>query len=160
MRKVKDVTVPNTKNRDKGKVFRLTEMPASKAEAWAIHTMTLIASTGVNLPDNIIKYGWAGLAIVGLDALLKVDYHRARPLLDEMMECVQIIPDAARPIPHAVTDDDIEEVETRLWLRDQVFEIHSGFCVADAIRATLTSAENLMSSQFPTQTSQDQSEPA
>lgn len=163
MRRQKDVKVEfgGPDYRDKGKVFRLTEMSATEAEGWALHALTLVAQAGVNLPDGIIRYGWAGLAILGIDALLKVDFAKAKPILDQMMSCVEIIPDPKVPIPHKIDDNDIEEVQTRLWLRDQVFELHSGFCVADAIREMLAPARmTTFSSQLDTQTSPPPSESA
>jgi hypothetical protein len=157
MRKTKRVEVDfgGPGYRDAGKTFLLTEMAASDAEAWAIEALTLIASTGVNLPDGVISYGWAGMALVGLDGLMKVDFVKARPLLERMMACVQIVPDPKNPksLPHAVTDYDVEEVQTRLWLRDKVFELHSGFCVADALREFMRSAAKVTNSQSPTPTS-------
>ena len=155
MRKTKTVTVDFGPEgyRDRGKVFILTEMPASEAEEWATHALTLVAQAGVNLPEGIAHYGWSGLAIVGLDALMKVDFLKARPLLDQMMACVQIVPDPQRPLPHRISDMDVEEVQTRLWLRDQVFELHSGFCVADALREMMSSAAMLTNSRSATPTS-------
>lgn len=143
MRKTKEVVVDfgGPDYRDTGKTFLLTEMACTEAEDWAIHAMTLISQSGVNLPEGIVNYGWAGMAIVGLDGLMKVDFVRAKPLLDRMIACVQIVPDPRKPVPHPVTDHDIEEVQTRLWLRDKVFELHSGFCVADAVRGLLASAK-------------------
>lgn len=144
--------------RDRGKTFRITEMPASEAEEWALHALTLVAQVGVDLPEGVANYGWAGMAIVGLDALMKVDFVRAKPLLDRMMACVQIVPDPAKPFPHRVTDDDVEEVQTRLWLRDKVFELHSNFSVAAGLRRMLETAATVTPLRSSTQTSPSASE--
>ena len=103
--------------------------------------------------------------LVGLDGLMKVDFGKAKPLLDRMMQCVQIIPDMdGRPgVPHPINDAvgaDIEEVQTRLWLRDKVFELHSSFSFADAMRAISASAERIMATFLNTQTSPPPSAPA
>lgn len=115
-------------NRDKGKVFKLEEMSADQAEAWALKAFFAIMNAGIELPDEVADLGFAGIATAGLKALGKVDYETARPLLDEMMTCVQIIPDPAKPnVARALFPGDIEEVATKLKLRKAVFDLHVAF---------------------------------
>jgi hypothetical protein len=115
-------------NRDKGKVFKLEEMSADQAEAWALKAFFAIMNAGIDVPDNLADLGFAGIATAGLNALGKVDYETARPLLDEMMTCVQIIPDPAKPnVARALFPGDIEEVATKLKLRKAVFDLHVAF---------------------------------
>jgi hypothetical protein len=167
MRRTKTVTIPGKHsetlgNRDNGKTFLINEMSAAQAEAWGLNALTLVAQSGINLPEGISSYGMAGMALLGLDSLMKVDFVRAKPLLDEMMGCVQFVPDPAKPIPRQIDEasgTDIEEVSTRLLLRDEVFELHTGFSAAAAVRGILEAAKNLIS-PITTQTSQDQSQPA
>ncbi|HEY6019609.1 MAG TPA: hypothetical protein VIY48_06835, partial [Candidatus Paceibacterota bacterium] len=62
------------------------------------------------------------------EAIGKLQYERAKPLLDRMMECVQIIPDPSKPnVVRSLIDDDIEEVSTRLMLRKETFQLHASF---------------------------------
>jgi hypothetical protein len=115
-------------NRDKGKVFKIEEMSADQAEAWALKAFFAIMNAGIELPDEVADLGFAGIATAGLKALGKVDYETARPLLDEMMTCVQIIPDPAKPnVARALFPGDIEEVATKLKLRKAVFDLHVAF---------------------------------
>lgn len=115
-------------NRDKGKIFKLEEMSADQAEAWALKAFFAIMNAGIELPDEVADLGFAGIATAGLKALGKVDYETARPLLDEMMTCVQIIPDPAKPnVARALFPGDIEEVATKLKLRKAVFDLHVAF---------------------------------
>jgi hypothetical protein len=115
-------------NRDKGKVFKLEEMSADQAEAWALKAFFAIMNAGIELPDEVADLGFAGIATAGLKALGKVDYETALPLLDEMMTCVQIIPDPAKPnVARALFPGDIEEVATKLKLRKAVFDLHVAF---------------------------------
>jgi hypothetical protein len=115
-------------NRDKGKIFKLEEMSADQAEAWALKAFFAIMNAGIDVPDNLADLGFAGIATAGLNALGKVDYETARPLLDEMMTCVQIIPDPAKPnVARALFPGDIEEVATKLKLRKAVFDLHVAF---------------------------------
>jgi hypothetical protein len=115
-------------NRDKGKIFKLEEMSADQAEAWALKAFFAIMNAGIELPDEVADLGFAGIATAGLKALGKVDYETARPLLDEMMTCIQIIPDPAKPnVARALFPGDIEEVATKLKLRKAVFDLHVAF---------------------------------
>ncbi len=79
--------------------------------------------------------GMAALAVVGLRTFAGVAWAEAEPLLDEMMECVQIQPDPKRPeVPvRALVEDDIEEVTTRALLKSEVLELHTGFSLAGAL---------------------------
>lgn len=124
--------------RDKGKIFYITEMPASQAERWAMRAILALAKSGVDLPEDIASLGMGGLAAVGVRALAGLRYEDAGPLLDEMMSCVQYTPDPAkrhfhRPlIENGTEGDDIEEVITRVELRREVLELHMGFSLPGA----------------------------
>lgn len=119
--------------RDQGKVFVITEMPASQAEKWAIRAFMAAASTGAEIPDDLSAMGMAGLFRLGSEALAKIPFALAEPLLDEMMGCVQIAPSAGNPnVVRGLIEDDIEEVATRARLRTQILQLHVGFSAADA----------------------------
>lgn len=126
-RRVLSYTVDN-EGRDKGKVFVLTEMPASKAEKWAIKAVSAMVAAGVDVPDGIDLQGMAGLAQVGISAFSKIPFEQAEPLLDEMFECIEIAPDAKnRSVVRRLVEDDIEDVATRFKLRMELFKLHLGF---------------------------------
>jgi len=117
-----------TEGRDQGKVFKLTEMSAADAENWAIRAFFAIMNAGVDVPDEIAEMGMAGLAEIWTTAIAGVSYEAAKPLLEEMMDCVQRIPDPSKPnVVRALDDSDIEEVKTRLLLRKAVFNLHVDF---------------------------------
>ena len=123
-RKVATIVI-DSEGRDCGKVFQLREMPAMQAERWA--------KSGVEIPENIANAGLAGVAALGLKAFGGLDFADAEPLLIEMMSCVQIIPDPAKPqVVRFLVDDDIEEVATLLKLRAEVFSLHTGFSIPGA----------------------------
>lgn len=126
-RKTQTVTIQD-KGRDEGKVFVLTEMPASQAERWAVRAFLAMAHAGLEIPEDIANMGMAGIAAFGLRALGGISYAEAEPLLDEMFTCIQHIPDPARPdIVRKVIESDIEEVSTRFFLRKEVFGLHVNF---------------------------------
>lgn len=150
MRKTLEVTIPDTAtfDRDRKKRFLLTEMSSYHAEMWAMRALMGMGANGVSLPDGIMRLGMAGMVIVGLDGLMRISFETAEPLLREMMACVQYVQE--RGGPRDIDDAhgaDIEEIATRLYLRDKVFELHTGFLVADAIREMLASAERKWSSE-------------
>lgn len=127
MRKTLKYTVTN-EGRDKGKVFLITEMSAADAEDWAIQAFLAMAASGVQIPDNFKEAGFAAVISSAFEAIGKLQYERAKPLLDRMMECVQIIPDPSKPnVVRSLIDDDIEEVSTRLMLRKETFQLHASF---------------------------------
>jgi hypothetical protein len=123
MRKTADITI-TAEGRDVNKVFRITEMAASQAEDWAIRAIMAIAKGGLEIPDGIPQ-SLAGIAILGFKALATADYATAKPLLDEMMGCVQIVTSSGAV--RKLMEEDIEEIATRIQLRKEVFEVHTGF---------------------------------
>lgn len=123
MRKVVDITI-TAEGRDAGKTFRITELSASRAEDWAIRALMAIAKSGAEIPDAVPQ-SIAGIAILGFQTVMRMDRSDAKPLLDEMMSCVQIVTSSG--VVRSLQEEDIEEVATRLQLRKEVFEVHTGF---------------------------------
>lgn len=156
MRKSKIVTIP-FENRDKGKQFLITEMGAFQAEAWATRAFLALANSGVDLEGAHEDMGMAGLAYLGLRALTRVRYEDAKPLLDEMLTCIKIVPDPSNP--SFVRDivegaDDVEDTATVLFLRAEVFELHTNFSIRDAISRSLA-ARDLSKTSGNSETSPD-----
>lgn len=116
--------------RDKGKQFLITEMPASQAESWAIKAILAVGKAGIEIPENIASQGMAGLLAVGYMNLLKIPFEAAKPLLDEMMSCVQFIPSSN--VKRPLIEDDIEEVQTRLLLRKAIWNLHMDFFLGES----------------------------
>lgn len=149
MRKTSTFTIPrDDPGRDKGKTFLLTEMSASKGEAWAMRVLLALMGSNVQLPEDFETLGMAALAELGMKALAQLRWETAEPLLLEMMECVQFVGDpmkaaaTTRPLwdsdgqPNPNGDYDIEEVATRLKLRMEVWKLHMGFL--EAVAPSLT----------------------
>jgi len=75
----------------------------------------------------------AGMAEIGIRALSGLRWEEAKPLMDEMWECVQIQPDPTKPmIVRKLVEEDIEEISTRIKLRKEVFNLHVDFLKAVA----------------------------
>lgn len=152
MRKVKTVVIA-AEGRDKGKTFVLREMDAERAESWGIRMVEAMARSGTALPDNIAQGGLAGLSSLGFRAILGAPYALTGPLLDEMFTaCVSIqtkpgiLRGAGTPDTPAVGPmiaDDTEEIGTRLQLRSEVFELHTGFSIAAYLSQLWQAAQTL-----------------
>lgn len=123
--------VIDTEGRDKGRIYRLTELPAEQGEEWATRLLLALGKSGVEVPEGIFAMGMAGIAAVGIRSMGNLPWAVAKPLMQEMMACVRFQPG---PDPNVVrplnpNGSDIEEVSTRLRLRDEVINLHMGFSV-------------------------------
>ena len=126
-RNTKDVTI-TAEGRDKGKVFHLTEMPATQSEKWAFRLFLALSRAGFEVPDDIQAAGMAGIAALGLQSIGKLSWADAEPLIDEMFGCVQVVPDPSRPeVIRRLIESDIEEIGTRMFLRKEIFGLHVSF---------------------------------
>lgn len=149
--------------RDKGKFYLLTEMSSFRAERWATRAFNGMARSNVQIPDTVIGSGIVGVWVMGVKMLFAMDFSICEDLLEEMMSCVQHMPDQTkpdilRPISGPLSiETDIEEVRTRLRLREEVFALHTDFTPAEAL-SRLTSAMSPPDSQSAP-TSQGSSSP-
>lgn len=144
MLKTEVVTVGEWGGRDRGKIFKLTEMPARRAEKWAWRLFLAVKGTGAQVPESLAQFGMVAVAIRGINSFLAsdVDFAKLEPLLDEMIdECVGLVRDinAVDPVNGGplgspmFADADIEEVPTIAWLRSEVLRLHTGFSVVEAL---------------------------
>ena len=109
--------------RDAGKKYQITEMSAEAAEWWAFRALQAVAGADAELN---LQAPLSDMAAQGIKALAKVHPDQAKPLLDEMMGCVQILVPATQK-PRPLLDGDIEDVKTRFMLRKAVVELHLVF---------------------------------
>ena len=125
MLKSKVVTI---KDDGEDKKFLITRMSAVATEEWAIETFFALANAGVEVPDDIAAMGFAGILGIGIGALGKVEYAKAKPLLDKMMSCIQYIPDPNNEaVVRRLVDSDIQDFRNILKLRKEVFSLHTDF---------------------------------
>lgn len=123
--KTKQITIEH--GRDKGRVFLITEMPAAHADNWAMRALIALANGGVDLGGLSPQQGMMGMAGVALDALGRLKADDAIPLLNELLDCVQIIPEGGRPRPLNMDFNDVEDFTTLWRLRKEVFALHTDF---------------------------------
>lgn len=122
-RKTIDISIA-AEGRDHGKTFRITEMPAAQGEEWALRALNGMARAGLDIPEEIRGLGMISVAIMGFKAFVGMAWADLKPLNDELFDCITcVMPAAVRPL----VVDDTEEIWTRLHLRKEVFELHTGF---------------------------------
>lgn len=146
------VSTGNPENRDEGKVYILTEWDASRAENWGLRAIGALWRAGIEVPategGNMIA---AAVAAGGIRSLTNLNSAEAVGLLNELMECVTMQPDPKRPeITRPLVENDIEEVATRLRLKDEVFRLHTGFSFADAASKLISMVKSAISQFIPT----------
>lgn len=144
----KEVFVTITaESRDKGKEFRLTELPALQAEKWAIRAFLALARGGVPIPEDIKESGLMGIAMLGVKMFGSMRWEDAEPLLDEMFQCIQAVPE---PGNHAkvtqLFESSIEDPTTVLFLRKQIFGLHVDFSKLAAASTSALAAGKAASS--------------
>lgn len=141
MRKTKIVTIEN-EGRDKGKSFLILEKSAWDQERWAMRLLLALGKAGVDIPDEALTAGVAGIMAAGLSSIARLSPVDAEPLMEDMMECVSMVPDVTKRDPMnpenpfsrpLVRDGDIEELGTLIRLRAEVAELHVGFSVTAAL---------------------------
>lgn len=145
MRKTKTVTI-DAEGRDKGKSYLITEMPASQAESWAMRAMSAMSRSGVAIPDEVMAGGIVAFTMVGLRAFMAAPWADVGPLLDELMGCVQRVEPA---ITRSLVESDIEDIGTRMRLRDEVLQLHVGFSLAAVLFQAVAPLQTQNSSATP-----------
>jgi len=135
MRREVRITIPGARSeepgqRDNGKVFILTEMPADQGERWCLEARVLMAEA-LGQPAPSASAGEAeALASMGID-LRNLRVHRAllNSRLDDMWTYVQYQHKPGAPPQPIVSGENssIEEQSTRLLLRVEALKLNLGF---------------------------------
>lgn len=136
-RKTITVKIDDPEGRDHGKEFLITELPSTLGEKWGARAINALLASGIDIPRNFAQQGLRGMAMaaqsgsIDLASFHGVPWDLAEPLLDEMMTCIQCIPDPTRPnIIRPLHETDIEDIKTRLTLRKEWLALHIGFSLA------------------------------
>lgn len=121
--KSKEITIE--KGRDAGTKFLVTEMPVAKADRWAMKALIALANAGVEVPDP--KAGMLGITSMLLSSLQNIAEERAIPLLDELLECVNVVPQGGQPRQLDLTMNDVRDFTTLWKLRKETLMLHIDF---------------------------------
>ena len=133
MRKEKNIVIDD---RGKSLTFKIREMSALQLEGWIARAGILLAGTGI-LDETRVDVRNAGeiaagvaraVGESGISALGRLDYDKARPLLDELLSCCSRV-DAGveQPLTPDVLEGFIEDVRTLFTLRKEALALNFGF---------------------------------
>lgn len=145
--------------RDAGKKFLITELPAWQAEAWGSRAMGAMTRSGLKITDAPILTGMAAIAVYGTSSFMAAPWEEIQPLLAEMMGCIKIV-EPKVPGGRDLVDEDIEEVATRLRLREEVLKLHTGFSLAANLLAAVVQVMSAMEGSLNTPISPTLSDPS
>lgn len=126
-------------NRDKGKAFVLTEMPADQGERVANRIIFALLNTGAAIPEEALGAGWAALAAVGIQAVGLLRSETVQAILDEVWPaCVRYDHTGLKPGSTvglqeiiAGVNSQIEEVGTRYAIHAALWKLHTGFSMPE-----------------------------
>lgn len=121
--KTKEITIE--KGRDAGVRFIITEMPVVKADKWAMKALLILASSGAEVAKP--EEGMLGLAKTVFSSLQRLPTEEVLPLLDELLDCVQIIPEGGTPRKLDLALNDVQDFSTLWYLRKEVIGLHIDF---------------------------------
>mgnify|MGYP007010366395 FL=1 len=123
---LKSTSVTIEKGRDKGKRFFISEMPVRKLEWWALRL--ILSALGNDGIDQSKESPLMLLGSMGVGILTKVKPADAKPLMDEMLDYMKILPNPTDPtVQRHIDDDDIEDLGTLFKLRAEWFKLHMDF---------------------------------
>lgn len=120
--------VPIKTGRDQDKIFLVTEMPVTQADRWAMRAIFSLTKAGVDIEGLNANNGMLEMAKVATSAIQGLSTEEGMELLNELLECVQIIPKGgeAREVEW---DDEVEEFTTLFTLRKEALFLHIDFLV-------------------------------
>jgi hypothetical protein len=122
MARIESTYTETAEGRDKGKKFLITEMSAVGGYKWASRLLFAMANTGIDVGDEVLASGMAGLAMMGFKDVGKMPHHVAEPLMDDLLACVQVV--AENGTVRAIFPGDIEEVLTLFRLQKAAWDVH------------------------------------
>lgn len=120
------------KGRDAGTKFLITEMPVAKADRWAMKVLMAMANGGVEVPDP--QVGMLGIVGMVFSSLKNIPEEKALPLMDELLECVKIIPEGGIPRQLDLAMNDVQDFTTLWILRKEALSLHIDFLQAANIQ--------------------------
>jgi hypothetical protein len=159
-RRTQTITIEE-EGRDKGKVFILTEMPATQGEKWAMQLMYLLTQTGVPLDAGLLSSGMSGLATAVSTAGVALLRALQDSSLDAWRDCVRYQHEPNHPLQPINWDSaacQIEEIKTIGQLRMAVIELHTAFFSPESLSTSASrSPAPIPTGSLPTRMSRPRS---
>jgi hypothetical protein len=152
--------IEGVENRDAGKTFLITEKPAIQAKKWSDRFFAAMDTKAMVIPPGISALGMVGVYLLAINAMSGAPWGDVDRLMDELLDCVQFVPEPPLVPRPLVREVDFEEISTINRLCWEVIALHGNFTLADAL-STLTSALQLQQARSADiQTSETTSEPS
>lgn len=110
--------------------FKIVEMPATQLESWIFRALLLLAGCGVEVPDGSdISEAAKYLQHKGISALGSIDYNKAKPLLEELLQCCYRIlqNNATQRVESSTADGYISDVRTLFKLKWEAAKFNLSF---------------------------------
>lgn len=152
----KSVIVKASHGRDAGKHFFIKEWSAEHAEEWATRAIIAYNRGGGQVPIEAISGGMEAIFLLGVNTFLRgnMKADEVIPILNELLTDIKMVrdpktraSDGSPILSDIVSADDIEEIQTRLWLRSEVIKLHTGFSVAEIIQKWISAIMEKPSSE-------------
>ena len=126
------VKTDDTENRDKGKVYLITEWDVYKCEAWSIKVLSASITAGVEVMGAALKFPTEAMSIIGAEQIIgiiaRIPPAISIPLINELIEGVQLVPDISRPqLARKLLIDDIQEGSTLAAIKAEVIRANMAF---------------------------------
>lgn len=119
----KEVEVKIESGRDAGKVFKITEMPATQAERWATRALGVLGRSGM----SITSLGVIPMEQI-LEECLKAKPEEVEPLMDELLACASYNQDGTSIVMKgSMIDSVIEELTTIMRLKMEALKLTLSF---------------------------------
>ena len=119
----KEVEVKIEDGRDAGKVFKITEMPATQAERWATRALGILGKSGMSISVlGTMEFGEI------LQEVLRADSKDIEPMMDELLACASYENNGTMvKMQGNMIDSVIEEVTTIMKLKMEALKLILGF---------------------------------
>lgn len=131
----KEITI-TLDDRGQERKFKIVEMPATKLQSWAFRAALLLTSVlningmedGGGVDGKAISRIFDHLIKNGIGELSKIDYEKARPLINELLECCYRIDGGVmQQCTENTVDGFIEDVKTLFKLEMESAKLNLDF---------------------------------
>ena len=110
--------------------FEIVKMSAVKLESWIIRAALALTSSGIKVPvgADLKKVGASLIKENIINFIGNLEYDKAMPLLNEMLECCsRVLGNAREKCTLDSVSNYIEDIETLFELRKEAVKLNLGF---------------------------------
>lgn len=150
----KEITV-TLQDRGESRTFKIREMSATQLESWGVRALLLLSAAidikglevGNGMDFDVLNKLSSYLFVNGIERLSHIDYDKAQPLLDELLECCYRVDGGVeQKCTRNTVDGYISDIRTLLRLRGEALKLNFSF-LADG--ASLESPDSNQTLSIP-----------